>query len=183
LDSASILSEFNFNSEEQIIDVGTGAGFPGMVMKLFLPKNSFTLLDSTLKKIKFLQLLSARLGIYQGIEAIHDRAEDLAKSEKYRANFSHVVTRAVAPLKVLLEYTVPFAEKEGYINCFKGPNYNEEIKECQKAINILGVEITSIQEVDIPYFQAERYLIRFKKVKNTHKKYPRRTGVPKKRPL
>ena len=183
LDSASILNELEFESDANIIDIGTGAGFPGMVMKIFMKENKFTLLDSTLKKITFIQILSARLGIYENLEVIHDRAEDLARIDNHRESYSHVIARAVAPMKILLEYTVPFAKKGGIINCLKGPNYNQEIKEAKNAIDKLGIKVKDITELKIPGLKAQRYLIKIKKVDSTLNKYPRRAGIPKKRPL
>ena len=183
LDSVCLLSELDFNKNDNIIDVGTGAGFPGMVLKIFLLDNEITLLDSTLKKITFLQILSAKLGIFEKLDAVHARAEDLADKKDYRESFSHVVSRAVAPLNILLEYTAPFAQKEGYINCLKGPNYTKEIKEAKEAMEILGVCKENIRKVNIPNLKAERYLVTFKKVSSTPEKYPRRAGIPKKRPL
>ena len=182
LDSLVILNQLDLGQRKRWLDIGTGAGFPGMVLKLFLPGDSFYLLDSSSKKVNFLNQLSYKLGL-TGIDATHGRAEDLAQIEEWRGSFDYVCSRAVASLNVLLEYAVPFIKIGGFAYLYKGPEYKEEIKEAEQALNILGAEIKETIELDVPGLKAERYLIVIEKTDLTDKKYPRRAGIPKKRPL
>lgn len=182
LDSLVILKQLNFESRKRWLDIGTGAGFPGMVLKLFLPGDSFYLLDSSAKKVNFLNQLIFKLDL-KGIDATHGRAEDLAQLEEWRGSFDYLCSRAVASLNVLLEYAVPFLRISGIAYLYKGPEYEKEIKEAQAALKTLGAEIKEIIELDVPGLEAERYLIVVEKNAETPKKYPRRAGIPKKRPL
>lgn len=182
LDSLVILNQLNFDQRKRWLDIGTGAGFPGMVLKLFLPGDSFYLLDSSSKKVNFLNQLIYKLGL-TGIDATHGRAEDLAQIEEWRGSFDYVCSRAVASLNVLLEYAVPFIKIGGFAYLYKGPEYKKEIKEAENALNVLGAEVIKIIELDVPGLEAERYLLVIKKIDLTEKKYPRRAGIPKKRPL
>ncbi len=182
LDSLVILNQLEFKSRKRWLDIGTGAGFPGMVLKLFLPGDSFYLLDSSAKKVNFLNQLIYKLDL-KGIEATHGRAEDLAKLGDWRGSFDYLCSRAVASLNVLLEYAVPFLKTGGLAYFYKGPEYAEEIKEAENALDTLGAEIKKIIELDVPGLEAERYLIVVEKKTETPEKYPRRAGIPKKRPL
>lgn len=182
LDSLVILSQLDIEPRKRWLDIGTGAGFPGLVLKLFLPGDSFYLLDSSAKKINFLNQLIYKLGL-KGIDATHGRAEDLAQIEEWRASFDYVTSRAVASLNILLEYAVPFLKRGGFTYLYKGPEYKEEIKEAENALKVLGAEIKGVKELDVPGLKAERYLIIVEKVSETGEKYPRRAGMPKKRPL
>lgn len=182
LDSLVILNQLNFDQRKRWLDIGTGAGFPGMVLKLFLPGDSFYLLDSSSKKVNFLNQLIYKLGL-SGIDATHGRAEDLAQIEEWRGSFDFVCSRAVASLNVLLEYAVPFLKIGGLAYLYKGPEYKEEIKEADNALDILGAKIKETIELDVPGLKAERYLIIVEKTNLTEEKYPRRAGIPKKRPL
>lgn len=183
LDSLAPLSQLRRDIFNKVLDIGTGAGFPGMVWKIFIPEKSFLLVDSTLKKVKFLKLLSAKLEIYDNLEIKHARAEKLGEDLKYRGKYDLVLSRAVAPLNVLAEYTVPFASNDSLLIYYKGPDYEKEIKKSKKAFNLLKAEYQDKLELNIPGLDAERYLIIYKKINNTPKKYPRRNGIPKKRPL
>lgn len=182
LDSLVILNQLEFKSRKRWLDIGTGAGFPGLVLKLFLPGDSFYLLDSSSKKVNFLNQLIYKLNL-KGIDATHGRAEDLAKLKDWRSSFDYVCSRAVASLDVLLEYVVPFLKINGLAYLYKGPEYKKEINEAENALAILGAEIESVIELNVPGLEAERYLILVKKIAATDKKYPRRAGIPKKRPL
>ena len=182
LDSLVILSQLEMEGRRRWLDIGTGAGFPGLVLKLFLPGDSFYLLDSSAKKVNFLNQLIYKLNL-KGIDATHGRAEDLAQIEDWRASFDYVTSRAVASLNVLLEYAVPFLKIGGLAYLYKGPEYKKEINEAQEALEILGAEIKDTIELDVPELKAERYLIVVEKIKKTDEKYPRRAGIPKKRPL
>lgn len=182
LDSLVILNQLDFKKRKRCLDIGTGAGFPGMVLKLFLPGDTFNLLDSSAKKVNFLNQLIYKLKL-TGIDATHGRAEDLAQLKDWRGSFDYVYSRAVASLDVLLEYTVPFLKVGALAYLYKGPEYKNEIKKANNALNILGAEIKETIKVDVPGLKAERYLIIIEKTKLTDKKYPRRAGIPKKRPL
>lgn len=182
LDSLVILSYLEIESRKRWLDIGTGAGFPGLVLKLFLPGDSFYLLDSSSKKVNFLNQLIYKLEL-KGIDATHGRAEDLAQIEEWRASFDYVTSRAVASLNVLLEYVVPFLKIGGLAYLYKGPDYLEEIEEAQEALRILGAEIKEKIKLDVPGLKADRYLLIVEKTKKTEGKYPRRAGIPKKRPL
>ena len=182
LDSLVILNHLDLEKRNRWLDIGTGAGFPGMVLKLFLPGDSFYLLDSSSKKVNFLNQLIYKLGL-KGIDATHARAEDLAQIEEWRESFDHVCSRAVASLNILLEYTVPFLKIGSLAYLYKGPEYKEEIKEAATALDILGAQIKDTIKLNVPGLKAERYLIVVEKIENTAKKYPRRAGIPKKRPL
>ncbi|PXV64537.1 16S rRNA (guanine(527)-N(7))-methyltransferase RsmG [Halanaerobium congolense] len=182
LDSLVILNQLNIDQRKRWLDIGTGAGFPGMVLKLFLPGDSFYLLDSSSKKVNFLNQLIYKLGL-SGIDATHGRAEDLAKISEWRGSFDFVCSRAVASLNVLLEYAVPFLKIGGLAYLYKGPEYKTEIEEAKNALDILGAKIKKTIELDVPGLEAERYLIIVEKNNSTEEKYPRRAGIPKKRPL
>ncbi|ADQ15789.1 16S rRNA (guanine(527)-N(7))-methyltransferase RsmG [Halanaerobium hydrogeniformans] len=182
LDSLVILNHLDLTGKKSWLDIGTGAGFPGLVLKLFLPGDSFYLLDSSAKKINFLKQLSYKLDL-QGIRATHGRAEDLAKADGWRASFDHVTSRAVASLNILLEYTVPFLKLGGTAFLYKGPEYKKEIEDAENALDILGSQIKDTIKLDVPGLEAERYLLVIEKMQKTAPKYPRRAGIPNKRPL
>ena len=182
-DSLAPLTMVKIDFAENILDLGTGPGFPGMVWKIFFPKKKFFLLDSTLKKVNFLKLLSVELELYNNLEIKHGRAETFAKNNKYREKYDLVLSRAVAPLNILAEYTLPFTSKNGLLYFFKGPDYKKEIKNSKNSFKKLGGKHIDTIELKIPGLDAERYLLIYKKVKNTSKKFPRRAGIPKKRPL
>ncbi|MFP4020336.1 MAG: 16S rRNA (guanine(527)-N(7))-methyltransferase RsmG [Halanaerobium sp.] len=182
LDSLVILKQLDFKGRKRWLDIGTGAGFPGMVLKLFLPGDSFYLLDSSAKKVNFLNQLIYKLNL-KGIDATHGRAEDLAQIEEWRASFDYVCSRAVASLNILLEYAVPFLKIGGFAYFYKGPEYKAEIEASQNSLEILGAEIKDLIKLDVPGLEAERYLIIVEKKAETPEKYPRRAGIPKKRPL
>ena len=183
LDSLAPLAEINIPDSFKILDLGTGAGFPAMVWKIFLEKNDFLLIDSTLKKVNFLKLLSAKLETYDNLEIVHGRAEDLGQNSEYREKYDLVLTRAVASLNILSEYTLAFAKKGSLLYYYKGPDYIEEKKNSDKAFKTLGAKFVEAKKIRVPGLEAERYLLIYKKSKKTPSKYPRRAGIPKKRPL
>ena len=182
LDSLVILKHLDLKEKKRWLDIGTGAGFPGLILKLFLPGDSFYLLDSSAKKINFLNQLSYKLDI-QGVRATHGRAEDLARVESWRSSFDHVTSRAVASLNILLEYAVPFLKVGGTAFLYKGPEYKNEIEAAENALEVLGAKIKETIELDVPGLEAARYLLVIEKLQKTAQKYPRRAGIPNKRPL
>ena len=179
IDSISI-NEY-LKEKNKIMDIGTGAGFPGIPLKIINPNMEFILVDSLNKRINFLEEVAKELCL-EKIQLIHSRVEDLAKNMNYREKADVVVSRAVANLRVLVEYMLPFVKKEGICICMKGPNIEEEIEEGKKAIEILGGKIEKIENILLPG-NLERNLIIIKKIKNTSEKYPRKAGLPAKQPL
>ncbi|MCI8309426.1 MAG: 16S rRNA (guanine(527)-N(7))-methyltransferase RsmG [Clostridia bacterium] len=167
--------------KDKIIDVGTGAGFPGIPLKLFNVEQKITLIDSVGKKIKVLNDVIEKLDL-KYIEAIHIRAEDLARDNKYRECFDIAVSRAVANMSTLVEYLIPFVKVGGLIICMKGPKIDEELESSRSAINLLGGRVDYIENFNISG-EFERNVIVIKKVKNTPNKYPRGQGKALKEPL
>jgi len=183
LDSLAPLPHLKIDKNSKIIDVGTGAGFPGLVLKIYKPRLKFVLLDSTLKKINFLNLLAIKLNINEGLETIHNRAEKLGQSKKYRESFDYVFSRAVAPLNILYEYTLPFIHKGGKAFFYKGPEFKNEIQEAAKSLSVLKGKISKTIELKVPGLKGKRFLVVISKEDNTPDSYPRRTGIAKKRPI
>ena len=179
VDSATINKYIKEN--EVVMDMGTGAGFPGIPLKILNRENNFILVDSLNKRINFLEEVKNKLKLNK-IVLIHSRAEDLAKNKVYRENMDVVTSRAVANLKVLVEYMIPFVKVGGKCICMKGPNADEEIKEAKNAIEILGGEIKKVENIKLKD-EIERNIIIIGKVKETPDKYPRKAGIPIKQPL
>lgn len=171
-----------FIDENKVLDIGTGAGFPGIPLKIINEDLEITLADSLNKRIKFLDIVIETLELNK-IETIHARAEELAKNKKYRQSYDIVVSRAVAALNVLLEYTTPFIKVGGKVICMKGNNVEEEIKESKNAIKILGTKMLPVEKVVLPDTEITRNIITVEKIKNTPAKYPRKAGTPAKEPL
>lgn len=180
VDSLTVLKSIKEN--DSIIDVGTGAGFPGIPIKIAFPETKITLLDSLNKRIKFLEEVINKLEL-KNIETIHGRAEEVAHNKKYREKYDIAIARAVAPLNVLSEYLLPFVKIGGYAICMKGVKGKEEAVEGKNAIKILGGEITNSREFNLPNTEMARTIIEIEKIKNTEKKYPRKAGTPTKMPL
>ncbi|HKL12388.1 MAG TPA: 16S rRNA (guanine(527)-N(7))-methyltransferase RsmG [Halanaerobiales bacterium] len=181
LDSAAIFSKKDIKGK--VIDIGTGAGFPGFVIKILRPEIELTLLESSLKKVNFLKLLQIELDMYQDIEVLHERAEDLAQNNNYRFTYDIVTSRAVAPLNILLEYTAPFCNMNGVILLYKGPSFKEELDTAQNSLNKLNLKFKKAWELEIPLLKGSRYILEFTRKGEILDKYPRRPGIPKKRPL
>ncbi|WP_035293146.1 16S rRNA (guanine(527)-N(7))-methyltransferase RsmG [Clostridium sp. KNHs214] len=182
IDSFKIFKFAKLKECKKIIDVGTGAGFPGIPMKIVKDNLEITLLDSLKKRITFLDEVVNKLSL-NSVETLHGRAEDFAKDKKYREQYDAVVSRAVANMTVLSEFCIPFVKKGGYFVALKGPAIGEELEEAQKAIKILGGKIQEIIEVDIEGSNLRHNLVVVKKVKDTPKGYPRKAGVVSKNPL
>ena len=165
-----------------IMDIGTGAGFPGIPLKIINKEKKFTLVDSLNKRINFLNEVSKELNL-ENIECIHTRAEELAVNSNYREKCDIVTSRAVARLATLLEYMLPFVKVGGKCICMKGANIEEELEEAKKAIEVLGGEIEVVDKFYLPDSDMERNIVVIKKVKNTPNKYPRKAGMPSKQPI
>jgi 16S rRNA (guanine527-N7)-methyltransferase len=182
LDSISAVSNGYIKNGISLIDVGTGAGFPGLPLKICLRDIKLTLLDSLNKRINFLQEVSNTVNL-EDVEFIHGRAEDFGKDSKYREQFDVATARAVAGLPILMEFCVPFVKLGGYFVCLKGPNANLELEESQKAMEVLGLEFIEKIEIELPNEELKHNILVFKKVKNTPEKYPRKAGKPAKSPI
>lgn len=169
-------------SDCRVLDMGTGAGFPGIPLKLIFPEMEMVLVDSLKKRILFLEEVVSKLHLKK-IIAVHGRAEDLARDKNYREKFQLCVSRAVANLSVLAEYCLPFVEIGGYFISYKSSHIEDELLEGKKAISILGGELIEKKEFLLPQSDIERTLIIIKKVKPTKKEYPRNAGKPAKEPI
>ena len=165
-----------------IIDVGTGAGFPGIPIKIVNPNLKVVLVDSLNKRINFLQEVIKQLNL-DNIEVIHARAEDLGQNKKYRETFDIVTSRAVANMSVLSEYLLPLAKVSGKCICMKGSDVEEELENSKYAINLLGGKIEQVDKFELSNERIGRNIIIVKKLKNTPNSYPRKAGTPAKKPL
>lgn len=168
-------------NKTSIIDIGTGAGFPGIPIKIVNPDIKATLIDSVNKKLNVIRDLSNRIG-FKNLEIIHTRAEDLASKFEYREKYDIATTRAVSNFCTIVEYMLPFVKIGGYAICMKGPNYKEELEDAQNAIKILGGEIYKVEKINVND-ELERNIAIIKKIKETPKKYPRGQGKPLKEPI
>lgn len=167
---------------KRIIDVGTGAGFPGIPIKIIIPEIEVVLLDSLNKRVNFLNEVIKDLGL-QGITAVHGRAEDFARDKAFREKFDAAVSRAVANMAVLSEFCLPYVKVNGHFVALKGPGVEEEIKEGTKAIETLGGRIENIINVEVEGTDLNHNLVVVKKVKETSKVYPRKAGTASKKPI
>ena len=183
LDSLTVTLALKQNSESfHLIDVGTGAGLPGIPLKILLPNIKLVLLDATAKKATFLHHLKRKLGV-DDIEIVVGRAEALAHQNQYREKFDIVLSRAVASLPTLVELTLPFCATGGSFIAQKKGTIDLEIDQAAKAISLLGGDLREVKRVDLEEFIDERWLIIIDKVSPTPQQYPRRPGIPAKRPL
>lgn len=180
VDCATILKYIK--DEDKIIDIGTGAGFPGIPLKILNEKLDITLMDSLNKRINFLNEIINKLDL-KNIVAIHARAEELARNKEYREKFDIATSRAVANLSTLSEYMLPFVRKDGMVISMKGSNIEEEVKNAKKAIKILGGEIEKIDNFNLANTNNIRNIITIKKVVKTPKEFPRKAGKPSKEPI
>lgn len=165
-----------------MIDVGTGAGFPGIPLKIVFPQLQITLMDSLNKRVNFLNEVIEKLGL-QGISAIHGRAEDLGRDVKHREQYDLCVSRAVANLSTLSEYCMPFVKVGGSFIPYKSGKIEEELTEAKHAVFLLGGKIERTERFLLPGTEAERSLIKIVKTNGISKKYPRKAGLPSKEPL
>lgn len=182
IDSIYVLKNIEISSNSSIIDIGTGAGFPGIPLKIVRKDLNVTLLDSLNKRIMFLDNVINNLDL-KDISAIHGRAEEMGKNKKYREMFDYAISRAVANLTVLSEYMIPFVKLGGKSICMKGGNIKEELENSQKALGILGGNLIHVEEFNLLDTDIKRSLIIIEKCKITPIKYPRKPGTPVKEPL
>ena len=182
LDSVMIASQIDLKEIESAIDVGTGAGFPGIPFKIMFPNLNITLLDSLEKRIGFLREVCDELDL-DNVNLIHGRAEDYGQDEEYREKFDLCVSRAVADLAVLSEYCIPLVKVRGKFASYKAADSLEEIGNAENAVKILGGKIISKDVVKMPLDDIERRFVIIEKEESTDEKYPRRAGKPTKKPL
>lgn len=188
VDSATVLGTVPLGPGERVLDVGSGAGFPGVVLQLLVPEAQVVLLDSNRKRCAFLERLRADLvasGV-RGAERLEirwGRAEDEARRPDLREGFDLVVARAVAELRVLLEYTLPFCRLGGLVVAMKGPGGQEEVGQAETALRVLGGKLEKVQRIVLPGGAGERVVLVVRKVARTPGEYPRRAGRPARRPL
>lgn len=184
VDSISLINALPDLGEKEytLIDVGTGAGFPGIPLKIIFPKLKVVLLDSLNKRVSFLNEVIDKLELTD-IEALHGRAEDFAKRKEYRENFDLCVSRAVANLATLSEYCIPFVKVNGCFISYKSEKITEEFENAKEAIKVLGGKYEKQVEFYLPSSDIYRSLFVIKKVKNTPSKFPRKAGLPSKEPI
>ena len=167
---------------KQLIDVGTGAGFPGVPLKIMTPTLELCLFDSLQKRIHFLEHLCGQLAL-KDVRTLHGRAEEFGQNAAYRETFDLATARAVAKLPVLAELCLPFVRVGGQFVALKGPELEQELAESQRALETLGGRLGEIKNIQLAHGQYERNLVVVEKIRPTPKKYPRRAGTPQKAPL
>ena len=182
LDSLSIVKAIEKKDMLRVLDLGTGAGFPGIPLKIMFPEWDIVLLDSLNKRIKSLNEVIGQLGL-QKISTIHGRAEDFARKEEYREKFDLVVSRAVANLSSLSEYCLPYVKQQGIFVSYKASDVEEEVREAKKAVTVLGGNLEKTVEFQLPDTDIDRTLLVIQKIKKTPGKYPRKAGLPSKEPI
>ncbi len=182
LDSIGSAGMVEFTRGTSICDIGSGAGFPGIPLKIVFPRVNLTLIDSKRKSITFLNKLIRELHL-KNVCAFNGRAEELAHEEEHREKYDVVLSRAVAPLQILVELCFPFVSQSGYFLAYKGKKVWEEVEEAEKGIGILGGTGCRVEQLKLPFSHKERYIVLIKKEGITPGKFPRRPGVPHKKPL
>lgn len=178
----SIIISKYINKESSLVDVGTGAGFPGIPLKIMRSDIEVTLVDSLNKRIKFLDEVIERLKL-NNIKTIHARAEDIGNNKLYREQFDYSTSRAVANIATLSEYLIPLVKENGKCFYMKGPDVDKELEKGKKAIDVLGGRILNKEQYNLPFTDIKRSIIIIEKNKKTPNKYPRKAGIPSKEPI
>lgn len=181
-DSATCALHGSYADCQRILDLGTGAGLPGIPLKILFPTQDFVLMDSLKKRLSFLEVVKESLQL-EKLALVHARAEEAARLKEYREGFDAVVSRAVASLPVLLEYAIPFLKVDGWFFCQKGPQWKEEMEDASKALEVLSVTLEDSMEVKVPFTDLNHQLLVFRKTATTQKIYPRKAGTPTKKPI
>ncbi|WP_317855057.1 16S rRNA (guanine(527)-N(7))-methyltransferase RsmG [Chakrabartyella piscis] len=181
-DCLSLVPYLELDENSSIIDVGTGAGFPGVPVKIACPDVEITLLDALQKRLTFLEEVTDSLAL-SGVNFVHSRAEDGGQNPEFREQFSHCVSRAVANMSVLAEYCLPYVQVGGYFVALKGPDVSRELEESKVALEILGGVVKEIIDIQIPYTELAHNLVIIEKIKETPKQYPRKSKKISQKPL
>ena len=182
IDSVLVCSFINFDKGASIIDIGSGAGFPGIPIKIMNPDCNVTLLDSLNKRVRFLDNVIGSLGL-KNTNTIHGRAEDVSHEKDFRGKFDFSLSRAVANLSTLSEYCIPFLKNGGRFIAYKSDKSEEEINKSKNAIKTLGSRICAVKDITIPESDINRRFIIIENVRPVDDKYPRKAGIPEKKPL
>lgn len=182
LDSVLCFGFSEYTQAEKIIDVGTGAGFPGVPLAILSPDKKFTLMDSLKKRLNIIDKLTGSIEL-TNVVTVHARAEELARNKAYRQQYDLCVSRAVANLATLSEYCLPFIREGGYLLAYKGPEADEEILQAKKAIFLLGGQLEKVETAQLKEYGLDHRILFIKKIRNTPSKYPRKAGIPSKDPL
>lgn len=182
LDSLACVKAVDMSRIKRIMDIGTGAGFPGVPLKIAFPHLEACLLDSLKKRVNFLEETFQLLKL-ENITAIHGRAEEYAKNKQYRETYDLCVSRAVSNLATLSEYCLPYVKTGGYFISYKSGTVQEEVEQAQKAVKILGGKIQDVVYFQLPDSEIQRSLVVIEKIKATPGRYPRKAGTPLKEPL
>jgi len=182
LDSLSIVNIIDLNGVKNVIDVGTGAGFPGIPLKIVFPSLKIVLLDSLNKRVQFLKEAIDFIKL-SGIEAIHGRAEDFAREDRHREGYDICVSRAVADLAVLSEYCLPFVKIGGHFIAYKSSEVENELENSKRAISLLGGKLNKCEKFCLPDSDIGRSFVDIEKINSSPKKYPRKSGIPSRNPI